>query len=498
MDFAATDLVFLSRLQFAVTVMFHYLFPPLTIGLGVLLVYMEWKFLVTREAAWERATRFFVKLFAINFVMGVATGIVLEFEFGTNWASFSRYVGDVFGSILAAEGLWAFFLESGFLAILVFGWNRVTPAFHFFATLMVAIGSVFSAVWITIANSWMQSPAGFSVQPILRDGVPWVVDGQVMQRAVLTDFFAALLNPSTANRISHVLVGALVMGGLFVVSVSAWYLLRRKETEVFRRAFGAGLAATVIGLVGAMVTGDANARMVASLQPAKLAAMEALAITPDGPAEPHAHRRAPRDRGPRGPRQGIMLSGGLSMLVYRDVPPTKNVPGLDLFAPKDRATASIVFWSFRAMVFAGSALLLLVFVATYFWYRGTIEQRRGVLWACVGAVLLGVVANQSGWVTAEVGRQPWVVTPMVPRVDPMSGAGGALYLARVGDDATPEFRTWTPGEPGAALARDGWYVAYGHRIVRGAGGQLREWSEGDDASSPSCTTAPPACAPRTA
>ncbi|MBL9140263.1 MAG: cytochrome ubiquinol oxidase subunit I, partial [Phycisphaerae bacterium] len=312
------------------------------------------------------------------------------------------------------------------------------------------------------------------------DGVPWVVNGETLQRAVLTDFFAALLNPSTANRISHVLIGALVMGGLFVLSVSAWYLLRRKETEVFRRAFGVGLMASVIGIVGAMVTGDANARMVASLQPAKLAAMEALAVTPDGPANltilgvPHASE----GRDPT----GLFLPGGLSMLVYREVPPTTNVPGLDLFAPKDRPNSGIVFWSFRAMVFAGSARLLLLLVALYAWYRGTVVLRRGLLWACVGSVLLGVVANQCGWVTAEVGRQPWMVTPLVPRVDPMAGAGGGMYLAHVADDGRPWFRVWTPGEPGAQLARDGWHVAYGHRIVRASEGDLREWREGDPAS----------------
>ncbi len=486
------DLVTLSRVQFAVTVMFHYLFPPLTIGLGAMLVYMEWRFLRTREPEWERATRFFVRLFAVNFVLGVATGIVMEFQFGTNWATFSGFVGDVFGSILAAEGLWAFFLESGFLAILVFGWNRVTPAFHFFATLMVAIGSVFSAVWITVANSWMQTPAGFSVQPILRDGVPWVVNGEVMQRAVLTDFFAALLNPSTANRISHVLVGALVMGGVFVLSVSAWYLLRGREVEVFRRAFGVGLVTAIIGGVGALATGDANARMVAALQPGKLAAMEALAVTPDGPA-PLTLIGVPRAAEERD-ATGLAVPGALSLLVYREVPPRTPVVGLDLLAPKDRPNAGIVFWSFRAMVGAGVALLALLVAACYAWQRGTLLAHRGVLWGCVLSVLLGVVANQAGWVTAEAGRQPWIVAPSVPRVAPGAGAAGAVYLARTGEDGRAEFREWAPRassgdgapaagrESGAALARAGWRLAYGHRILRAEDGALREWRDGDPAS----------------
>jgi cytochrome d ubiquinol oxidase subunit I len=476
-----TDLVFLSRVQFAVTIMFHYLFPPLTIGLGVLLVFMEGQFLRTRDAAWERATRFFVKLFAVNFVLGVATGIVMEFEFGTNWASYSRFVGDVFGSLLAAEGLWAFFLESGFLAILVFGWDRVTPAFHFFATLMVAIGSIFSAVWITAANSWMQTPAGFSVQPVLKNGEPWLVDGQVIQRAVLTDFFSALLNPSTANRISHVLVGALVMGGLFVLSVSAWYLLKRKEVPVFRKTFGAGLAASVIGIVGAMVTGDANARMVAGVQPAKLAAMEALAITPDGPAGLTVVGVPRATEGKDA--EGFAIPGALSMLVYREFPPRTNLPGLDLLAPADRPNSTLVFWSFRAMVFAGSALLLLTLWATYVWYRNAILERRKLLWCCVASVLLGVVANQSGWVTAEVGRQPWIVAPFVPRVDPAAGVLSGLYLVRLQPGQDASFMVWKPGDPGANLAQSGWHLAFGHRIVADTSGQLRSWRQGDSSDS---------------
>ncbi len=477
MDF---DLVSLSRLQFAVTVMFHYLFPPLTIGLGWLLVYMEWKFLRTRDPVWERATKFFVRIFAINFVVGVATGIVMEFEFGTNWAAYSKFVGDVFGSLLAAEGLWAFFLESGFLAILVFGWKRVSPGFHFFATLMVAVGSTFSAVWITVANSWMQTPSGYSVQPVLRDGVPWVVDGQVLQRAVLTDFFGALLNPSSANRISHVLVGALVMGGTLVVSVSAWYLLRSRHTEVFRRTMGAGLAAAVIGVVGAMVTGDANARMVATVQPAKLAAMEALAVTEDGPTSisvvgtPHASQGANAS--------GLSFPGGLSMLVYREFPPRTPVPGLDLVRPEDRPNADVIFWTFRMMVGAGTVLLALLVVAVFQWHRGALQTSRWLLWGCVGSVLLAVAGNQAGWVTAELGRQPWIVHPPAPRANPELGARSPLYLARPHADGTVAFRTWAPGEPVQDVVAQGWHLAYGYRIVRNADGSLRAWGESDPAS----------------
>src|SRR3990172_310830 len=180
---AERDVVLMSRIQFALTIMFHYLFPPLTIGMGVVLVYLEAMYLRTGENIYEQAARFWTKIFAVNFAIGVATGIVMEFQFGTNWAAYSRFVGDVFGSALAAEGIFAFFLESGFLAVLVFGWDRVGPKSHFFATLMVALGSIFSSIWITVANSWQQTPAGHHIVPILRDGVPWVVDGVPMMRA---------------------------------------------------------------------------------------------------------------------------------------------------------------------------------------------------------------------------------------------------------------------------------------------------------------------------
>src|SRR5215470_7363079 len=188
------DVVFLSRLQFAVTIMFHYLFPPLTIGMGVVLVYLEAMFLRTRENTYETAARFWTSLYAVTFAMGVATGIVMEFQFGTNWAVYSRFVGDVFGSALAAEGIFAFFLESGFLAVLVFGWDRVSPKVHFFATLMVALGSIFSAVWIVVANSWMQTPAGFHI-----------VTTETGTRAEITDFWAMVFNPSSIDRLVHVL-----------------------------------------------------------------------------------------------------------------------------------------------------------------------------------------------------------------------------------------------------------------------------------------------------
>ena len=230
------DVVQLSRLQFALTVMFHYLFPPLTIGMGAVMVYLEGRYLWTKETIYETAARFWTQLFAATFAVGVATGIVMEFQFGTNWAVYSRFVGDVFGSALAAEGIFAFFLESGFLAVLVFGWDKVSPKFHFFATLMVALGSMFSAVWIVVANSWQQTPAGHHIVQMMRDGKPWFDSaGHPIMRAEVVDFWGVVFNPSTADRLIHTLIGAFVMGAFFVMSISAYYLLRRRHEEFARR-----------------------------------------------------------------------------------------------------------------------------------------------------------------------------------------------------------------------------------------------------------------------
>ena len=208
------DIVTLSRIQFALTIMFHYLFPPLAIGMGGFLVFLEGRFLKSRDPQFEAATKFWTRIFALNFALGVASGIVMEFQFGTNWAAYSRYVGDVFGSALAAEGVFAFFLESGFLAVLVFGWDKVSARMHFFSTLMVALGSIFSAIWIIVAISWQQTPAGF----VIRD---FKGPGGIVKRAETTEFWSVVFNPSAMDRLVHVLLGAFILGSFFILSISA-------------------------------------------------------------------------------------------------------------------------------------------------------------------------------------------------------------------------------------------------------------------------------------
>ena len=214
------DLLILSRIQFAVTIMFHYIYPPMSIGLGLIIVITESMYMITKKPLYHKMTKFWVKMFGLNFAIGVATGVVMEFEFGTNWATYSRYVGDVFGSALAAEGIFAFFLESGFLAVLLFGWDKVSSRMYWLSALLVCLGAHFSAIWIIVAGSWMQTPAGFHI-----------VGHGMTARAQITDFWAMVFNPSSMERLSHVLVASWITGAFFVLSVSAYYLLKKRHSE---------------------------------------------------------------------------------------------------------------------------------------------------------------------------------------------------------------------------------------------------------------------------
>ena len=392
------DVELLSRLQFAGTVMFHYLFPPLTIGMGLILVIIEAAYLRTKDPVWHNAARFWTKIFALNFALGVATGIVMEFEFGTNWAAYSRFVGDVFGSALAAEGIFAFFLESGFLAVLVFGWDRVGPKMHFFSTLMVALGSIFSAVWIVVANSWQQTPAGYHV-----------VEHQGALRAEITDFWAVVFNPSTIDRLTHTLIGAFILGAFFIASVSAYYLLKKRHEEFARRSFTVALIVATLASLLALVTGHDQADKVAETQPAKLAAFEGLYETPEGGAPLYLFGWP--DSESETVRYGLAMPGMLSFLVHGDF--DEPVPGLDQFAEDERPPVWLPFQTYHLMVGLGTLFILLTLASILLLWRGTLFQKRWLLWIWVPAVILPFVANQAGWVAAEVGRQPWIVYPSV-------------------------------------------------------------------------------------
>ncbi|MEM1450246.1 MAG: cytochrome ubiquinol oxidase subunit I [Planctomycetota bacterium] len=401
------DTLLLSRIQFALTVMFHYIFPPLTIGLGIVLVYLDGMWLRTRNRDFERAARFWTRIFALNFGIGVATGIVMEFEFGTNWATYSRFVGDVFGSALAAEGIFAFFLESGFLALLVFGWDRISPRLHFFSTVMVALGSIFSSIWIVVANSWQQTPAGSEIVPIVRDGEPWVVAGQVMMRAEITDFWAMVFNPSTVQRLVHVWLGSFVMGSFLVLSISAWYLLKGRHLSFARRSFRGALALATASSLALGLSGHSQAKNVYAHQPAKLAAFEGLYETPEGGAG-MALIGWPDDEGQR-LRGAVELPGLLSFLVHEDL--SEPVLGLDAFRPEHRPRSLIPFFSYRVMVGCGVFFIALTLYGCWRLYRGTLFSSRWLMRVFLFGVIPAVAANQSGWVAAETARQPWIVHP---------------------------------------------------------------------------------------
>ena len=415
------DVVLLSRIQFALTVGFHYLFPPLTIGMGVVLVYLEALHLKTKDPLYERAAKFWTSIFALNFAIGVASGIVLEFQFGTNWATYSRFVGDVFGSALAAEGIFAFFLESGFLAVLVFGWDRVSAGMHLFSTLMVALGSIFSSVWIVIANSWQQTPAGHHIVQVIKNGAPLVIDGKPVMRAEVVDFWAVVTNPSTVDRLTHVLIGCFILGSFFIMSISAYYLLRSRHVEFAKRSFSGALIFATVASLAALISGHSQARSVYQNQPAKLAAFEGHYQT--GPGD-LSIVGLPNDETARLDYK-VAIPGGLGFVLDWSV--DKEVIGLDKFRPEDRPPTLLPFATYHLMVALGMFFIGVTLLASFWRWRGVLFERRWLLWVFVFAVVGPVIANEGGWVAAEVGRQPWVVHPPLPR-----NTDGSVMVSQVG------------------------------------------------------------------
>lgn len=387
------DVLLLSRIQFAFTIAFHYIYPPLSIGLGVILVLIEGLWLKTGNPLYHQMARFWTRVFALTFAIGVATGIVMEFEFGTNWSTYSRFVGDVFGSALAAEGIFAFFLESGFLAVLLFGWNKVSRGVHFFATCMVALGAHFSAVWIVVANSWQQTPAGYHI-----------VGEGLKARAEITDFWAMVFNPSSMDRLSHVLCGAWQAGAFLVLSVSAFYLLKKRHEAFARASMRIALFVAVMASLLQLVTGHASAIGVAENQPAKLAAYEGLYdTTARAPLYVFGWVNDEQEE----VRVGLAVPGMLSWLVHGDF--NQPVTGLREFAPGDRPPVNIVFQFYHLMVAIGMGLIGLSLFASFYLWRGKLFETRWLLRLLVVAVLGPQLANQFGWFAAEIGRQPWIV-----------------------------------------------------------------------------------------
>lgn len=386
------DVLTLSRIQFAVNSCFHYLYPPMSIGIGVMLVIMEGLYLKTKEIKYKEMTNFWIKIFALTFALGVATGLVQVFAFGTNWARYSRFVGDVFGSALASEGVFAFFLESGFLGILLFGWDRVGPKLHYFATICVCLGAHFSAVWIIVANSWMQTPAGYVIEQT-----------PLGPRAVTTDFWQMVFNPSMLDRLGHVLIGCWLTGAFFVISVAAFYILKKRHLEIARTMMHLGLWMAMIFLVLQLFSGDSSARLIAKYQPAKLAAFEGVYRTEKStPASVIGWVDSKTET-----VHSIQVPGLLSLMTYHNL--ETPVAGLDQVPRDEWPNVPVVFQTYHLMVIMWGAMFLVAFLGLWYWKRKRLENASWLLWAMIVSVSFPHIAQQCGWISTEMGRQPWIV-----------------------------------------------------------------------------------------
>ena len=385
----------LARIQFAITIGFHFFFPSISIGIGAIVLALETlrvRNLHARAETYDRAATFWTRFFALTFVVGVATGITMEFQFGTNWAQYSAFVGDIFGAPLAAEGILAFFLESTFLGVLLFGRDRISSRVRWFAALMVTVGTLLSAVWILIANSWMQTPAGYEI-----------IDG----RARLTDFFAAALNASFVPRYLHTVAAALTAGAFVVLGVSAWYVLKRKHLSVARAVLPVALVTAFVGSAGMFATGDMSSKQVAVTQPAKFAGIMAIYSTATG--VPMTIWSLPPTQDPANLQQGpeLQVARLLSFLTFGDW--NAPIQGLDEFPTQDWPPVTMSFLAYHNMVLLGTLMLLVMAFGAYYLWRRSVFRRPFWLRAAVLATPLPIIAIQLGWATAEIGRQPWIV-----------------------------------------------------------------------------------------
>ncbi|MEA1979544.1 MAG: cytochrome ubiquinol oxidase subunit I [candidate division Zixibacteria bacterium] len=398
MDF---DPVLLARIQFALTIMFHFIFPPLSIGLAWLLVIVEgigWK---RKDEIYVSLGKFFGKLLALTFAVGVATGIVMEFQFGTNWGEYSKFVGDIFGAPLAAEGLFAFFLESSFLGLYLFGRNKVSKGVHWFSILMVAVGATISAFWILVANSWQQTPAGY----IIQNG-----------RAELTSFYEAVFNPSMIIRFFHTVDAALITGAFAMAGVSAYLLLKNKENLVARKGIKLALIfGLIVSLLELFPLGHEHAITVAQTQPEKLAAFEGLI---EGQTNaPMLMFGIPSDNPPKVSAK-IEVPGVLSWLANGDT--DSYVKGLNDFPPDEIPPFFITFTSFHSMVGLGMYFIGAMMLGVFLLYRKKLWDQRLFLKLLVYSIPLPILACELGWISTEVGRQPWIVYKIMKTADAAS------------------------------------------------------------------------------
>lgn len=404
------DLVLLSRIQFALTIGFHYLFPPLTIGLGWMIFLYNTRFQENGNPVFHQLARFWTRIFAITFIVGVASGITMEFQFGTNWAGYSRFVGDIFGAPLAAEGVFAFFLESSFLGILLYGRKRVSQRMYWFSSLMVALGATFSAFWIVVANSWQQTPAGYEI-------VTEVVNGVEVSRAQLVNFWEAVFNPSTLPRYFHVITSALCVGVFFIFGTSAWQILKSRHVEFARISMRTAIVPAFAVVMLTMFVGHHHGHQVSQTQPAKLAAFEGI-------WETQTHAPLMLFGWPSQEEEinkfALQIPGMVSLFIGGKF--DTEVQGLKDFPPEDRPPVALSFWSFHLMFYIGMWMALIAFLGVIFWLLNKMLEHRVFLWAAALTVPLPFLANEVGWIAAEVGRQPWVVYGELRTADAVSAA----------------------------------------------------------------------------
>ena len=438
-----------SRAQFALTAGYHWIFVPLTLGLAVIMASMETLYVIKKDEFWKRTAKFWMKLFAINFAVGIATGIILEFEFGTNWSNYSWFVGDIFGAPLAIEGMLAFFMEATFFAIMFFGWDKVSKKTHLTATWLTGIGASISAIWILIANSWMQHPVGMEFNP---DTV----------RHEMVDFWALVLNPVAIVKFFHSVFSGWMTGSIFVIGISCWYLLKKRET---RFALASIRVAAFIGIIGTfvlMLSGDGSGIQAAKYQPMKLAAAEGLeeggegapfSIVPGVEIPKMLSILATHDidgyvPGINNILEGYTDSDGVTHLsaeemiargktalnafreyrTLKDTDPEKAaqarkvlVENIDYFgygyidSPEELIPpVNLIYWAFRVMVGFGGFLLLLMIVVLWAEWRGKLAGMKWLQWVALWSIPLVYLAGQAGWIVAEVGRQPWVIQGLLP------------------------------------------------------------------------------------
>jgi len=397
------DPVFLSRLQFAAATMFHFLFVPLTLGLSVLVAYMEVRYARTGDETYLRMTKFWGKLFLINFAVGVVTGITLEFQFGTNWSRYSAYVGDIFGSLLAIEASVAFFLESTLIGVWIFGWKKLSRMAHAVVMCLVAAASNISAMWILIANGWMQQPVGF----VYRNG-----------RAELNDFAAVVFNKFALLEFFHTVPASFLLSAFFVMGISAFHLYKKQHIDFFTRSFKIALVFGLVASIWVVIEGDQHAIHVTQTQPVKLAAMESHWVT--SKRAPMILLALPDEKNERNAVEIGKIPGVLSFLGYHDV--NAEVKGLNDFARQDRPPVLLTFISFRLMVVLGTLFPLLTIIGLFL--KNRLVENPWYLKVMIAAIPLPYIAIEAGWVLAEVGRQPWIVYGLMRTGDAVSPVAG--------------------------------------------------------------------------